>query len=349
MIARTTRGKYTDLTYQGHVVAADTQGRILYHHGDPFRFTFARSSTKPFQALLALESGAADFFGITDKELAIMCASHGGTTEHAQTVASLLRKAGLGPEDLCCGAHAPLMKKGREELKALGEEPTALHNNCSGKHAAMLLTAKFLGETLSGYREPTHPHQKRITALLGEFMAMHPDRFGLATDGCGVPVHAAPLYKWAQAFARLAEPIGFSPQRVQAIRRITQAMADYPEMISGEGRLCTDLMIHFKDRLIAKGGAEAFYALGIKELGLGLAVKVESGEAHLLPGIVLEALRQIGVITPEEKEPFFSYIDQKIKNHQGEIVGETLIDFVLKANLENIPPKNPTPEASLKK
>ncbi len=338
MIARTTRGNFTDLTYNGHVVIADTQGRILYYHGDPFRFSFARSSTKPFQALLALESGALDYYGITDKELAIMCGSHGGTAEHADTVLGLLQKGGLSPKHLQCGSHPPLMKKGRIELAEAGEEASALHNNCSGKHGAMLLSAAFLGEDLKSYTEASHPHQQRILKLLGEFTSMDPELFGIAMDGCGVPVHAAPLYKWAQAFARLDDPRGFSEKRQQCLARITGAMAQYPEMISGEGRLCTDLMIHLKDKVIAKGGANAFYALAIKNQGLGLAIKIESGESNLLPGIVLDSLLQIGIITPQEMIPFMNFLDQKITNHQGKVVGETLIDFKLECNRENLAP-----------
>lgn len=335
MIATTTRGDIIDLSYEGHVVIADTQGRILYYYGDPFRMTFARSSTKPFQALCALETGALDHYNISDKELAIMCGSHGGSQEHTETVLSLLKKADLDPSFLQCGAHAPLMKEARLLLQEKGEEPTALHNNCSGKHGAMLLSSKHKGEDLNSYPLIQHPHQQRILTLLGEFTQMDPSLFGLAMDGCGVPVHAAPLYKWAQAFARLDDPRGFSQERQDRIRRVTAAMENYPEMVSGKGRLCTDLMLHLKDKVIAKGGANAFYALAIKHKGLGLAVKVESGEANLLPGIVLEALYQAGVISLEEKEPFSSYLDLHLTNHQGRIVGETKVDFQLKANPEN--------------
>lgn len=338
MIAQTTRGDFTDLTYKGHVVIADSQGRILYYHGNPFRLTFARSSTKPFQALVALESGSLDHYGLTDKELAIMCGSHGGTREHTDTLRGLLLKGGLGPQDLQCGAHPPLMKKARTQLAQAQQEPSALHNNCSGKHAAMLLTAAFLGEDLGSYTQPSHPHQQRILELLGEFTAMDPELFALAMDGCGVPVQGAPLYKWAQAFARLDSPEGFTEKRKSYIGRITRAMEKYPQMVSGEGRLCTDLLIHLKDKVIPKGGANAFYALAIKNHGLGLAIKIESGEGHLLPSIVLESLLQIGIISPEEKKPFKNYLDQKIINHQGEVVGETLIDFKLKCNRENLSP-----------
>ena len=337
MIAKTTRGNYTDLTYEGHVVISDAEGRILYYYGDPFRFTFARSSAKPFQALCALETGALDHYKISEKELAIMCGSHGGSEKHTKAVASLLKKGGLSVSDLQCGAHPPLMEDARILLQEKGEEPTALHNNCSAKHGAMLLSAHYKNEDLTSYTEIHHPHQKRILKILGEFTDMDPELFGIAMDGCGVPVHGAPLYKWAQAFARLDDYSSFpGKKRQENIRRITKAMEKYPEMVSGKGRLCTDLMVHLKNKVIAKGGANAFYALAIKNRGLGLAVKVESGEADLLPGIVLEALLQVGVITKEEKKPFENHLSIKLKNHQGKVVGETTVDFELKINKENL-------------
>lgn len=337
MIAKTTRGKYTDLTYDGHVVIADAQGKIVYYYGDPFRFTFARSSTKPFQALAALETGAIDHYKISQKELAIMCGSHGGTQDHVDAVASILKKTKLSVEHLQCGAHPPLMKDARLLMEEKGEEPTALHNNCSAKHAAMLISALYKNEDLKSYLDEDHPHQKRILKVLSDFTDMDAELFGIATDGCGAPVHGAPLYKWAQAFARLDDD-SFLPQkkRHDNIRRITKAMEKYPEMVSGESRLCTDLMLHLKNKVVAKGGANAFYALTIKHKGLGLAVKVESGEADLLPGIVLEALLQAGIITEQDKKPFESYLSMKLKNHQGKVVGETKVDFKLKVNRENL-------------
>ncbi|HZK09615.1 MAG TPA: asparaginase [Clostridia bacterium] len=329
MIARTTRGKYTDLSYSGHIVVANAQGDILYSHGDPLRFSFARSSTKPLQALLALETGALDHYKITDKELALMCGSHGGSTEHTKVVGEILDKGGLSQKDLQCGAHPPLMKTARKELEKTGQEPNVLHNNCSAKHSAMLLSASYLGQDLKTYTQISHPHQQSIIKLLGEFTSMDPGDFGLAIDGCGVPVHGAPLYKWAQAFARLDETSSFSKSRQEHILRLSQAMAKYPEMVAGPARLCTDLLIHFKDRVIAKGGANAFYALSLKNQGLGIAIKVESGESRLLAGIILQTLLQLGIISPEEMSPFESYTKQELINHQGVLVGETLVDFKL--------------------
>jgi L-asparaginase II len=141
-----TRGDLDESMHFGAVVVADAEGKVLASAGPSRVVTFMRSTAKPLQGLPLLESGAADHFRMTPAEIAIAMGSHGGEPRHVEIVKGILAKIGLSEEFLMCGAHAPYHKPSARALQALNKRATALHNNCSGKHAGMLALAKFRGE-----------------------------------------------------------------------------------------------------------------------------------------------------------------------------------------------------------
>jgi len=302
LVAKEYRGNIADLQYYGHIAIADETGKILYKSGDPERIVYPRSSAKPMQAIAVIESGAAEKFGISEEELAVICASHRGEIFHIEAILSVLSKAGLDESYLQCGTER-------------GRTPKEIYNNCSGKHAGMLITAKALGESLDDYYLSSHPRQKRITEIIADMCGYPEDKIITGIDGCGVPVHAMPLYKFAQGYARMSKS--------QA--RIMQAMTKYPKMSGGTGDFTSELMAKFGGRLFCKGGANAFFAVGLKNKGIGVAVKIEDGNYDILPLVITETLIQMGVIDPDEAEAR----EKIITNHKNEEVGKITADFVL--------------------
>lgn len=329
IVIKVYRGDLVDLTHIGHVAVADYTGKILYYCGDPYRVTLARSSSKPVQAIAVYESGAVDAYGITDREAAVFSGSHSGESIHIDAVKSILSKAGLGCEYLQCGIHPPFGKRAKQELREKGLAAEPVHNNCSGKHAGMLVTAKYMNEDLSTYYKPEHPVQKRIVKLLADVCQYDEDKIILAVDGCGVPVHAMPLYKFAQGFARLSKPEVFGDRRGQIVKNITDSMTAYPEMIAGTDRICTDLMKVCGDRLFGKAGADGYYAIGLKDRGIGMAFKIEDGKTEMVHPFVLEVLRKLDLITTEELKKLERYYVLESKNNRGETVGCAKADFEL--------------------
>lgn len=332
IIAKTYRGNMVDLTHIGHIAVVNHKGELLYYYGDPNRVTFARSSAKPIQAIPVLESGAIEKYGITDKEIAIFCASHSGEDFHVKTVESILKKAELNKDYLQCGSHYPIADYASKELKSKGLEPENIHCNCSGKHSGMLITAKYYGEDLDSYYKQEHPVQRRIMNTLSEVCEYDENKIITAIDGCGVPVHAMPLYKFAHGFAKLSKPEVFNPIRKKVVSKIITSMTKYPEMVGGTNRICTDLMKICGDRLFAKSGASAYYAIGLKDKGIGIAFKIEDGNSKIMPAIVLETLKQLKIITDKELKQLEKYYILDIKNHKKEIVGQTKTEFDLIKN-----------------
>lgn len=324
------RGGIEDLIHPGIISIVDYKGNVLYAVGDTKRLVFSRSSAKPIQAFAVVESGAVDEFGITEKELALIASSHSGEVFHEETIRSILKKAGVEEKYLQCGTHLPLAKYRADEFIRDGITPTEVQANCSGKHSGMLITAKKMGYSLEDYWKPEHPIQEKIVENFGYMCGVDPKEIKIGIDGCGVPVHALPMEKLAYGYARLANPEELSEERQATIKRITDAMVAYPEMVGGTDRICTDLMKNFGDRLFAKSGANAFYNIGIKGKGIGIAIKMLDGSSDNIPMIILDILEKLGVIEAEELEDFNPvHLDYNVYNHRKEIVGEKKIAYNL--------------------
>ena len=328
-LAEVYRGGRLESSHSGHIAVVNSDGKLLYFAGDPYRLTYARSSVKPIQAIPVLETGAADKFSLTDVDLAVICSSHNGELQHTDRVLSILHKAKIGVEALQCGIHIPLAIDVYEKLIREGKEPTPLYNNCSGKHAGMLLTAKHMGEPLEDYYKPEHPVQQRILKVISVIAEYQIDKIGIGKDGCGAPVHAMPLERLAYSFARLADPKTLGNERAMVIKKITTAMTDYPELVGGTGRFCTDFMKVAKGRLFGKLGAESVYLIGDKKLGIGIAIKIEDGSYRALYPAALEILRQLNILTREQLEQLMPHYMPKLKNAREEEVGEIIPSFEL--------------------
>ena len=184
------------------VAAAD--GRLLHVAGDVDRPIFPRSAIKPLQAIPLLESGAAVRFAVSERELALACASHSGEPEHVRLVQEWLARMGLDGSALECGAHPPLHAPSAERLVATGRPPERDHNNCSGKHAGMMALALGHDWPPAGYIRQEHPVQQRMLALVAEWSGLPEARVGMAVDGCGVITFALPLGSLARMFGRFA-------------------------------------------------------------------------------------------------------------------------------------------------
>jgi L-asparaginase II len=335
------RGPVTESSHYGHVIAVDGDERVVAQLGAPEKLVYLRSSAKPFQAIPLITSGAADRFHFSAEEVAIACGSHNGDTEHTRTVQSMLRKIGLDESALKCGVHEPYSPEAALKLREQGEQPTVLHNNCSGKHAGMLALALHLGAEIETYDKPDHPVQVAITRAVSQFSGLPLKSIARGVDGCGVPVHALPLRAVAVMYAHLVmPPENFDDGTRAACEQIVGAITAHPLMIGGNTEsLDTALMRTIPVRLVAKAGAEGLFAAGVAPCkmwprGLGLALKIEDGDkgSRARRPAVMEALRQLDVLPDSAFEALSSYANPDVRNHLGEIVGEAVASFRLRFN-----------------
>jgi len=333
LVARVVRGEVTESWHFGAMAAVLPGGRLVAHLGDPDLRTYIRSAAKPFQALPFVEAGGVEHFGLEAADLALICASHGGRAEHVEGVLRLLAKGDLlEPGQLQCGVHWPFDDAARRELRDRGERPSALHNNCSGKHAGMLLACRLLDYPIDDYLNPEHPLQRRILAALAALCGVPEAAIAVGVDGCGAPCYALPLAAAARGYAAFAAPelVDVEPARAQAMQTIVEAMTGAPEMVAGPGEFTTRLMQVTGGRILGKEGAEGFYAVAVRgPAALGVALKVADGGERARPGVVLEALRQLGSLAAAEMDSLDDFYAQELINRQGKVVGHVAPDLEL--------------------
>ncbi len=308
-----------------HAVAAcvcDPRGEIVMKIGTVESPVFLRSAAKPFIAAASVRAGVLERFGFGERELAVMCASHNGEPDHTELVASMLERIGASVADLACGPQEPSYEPAAAALRARGEKPTALHNNCSGKHAGILALAKTLGAPLEGYVEPSHPAQREILALCER---VSDDVFGadrLGVDGCGIPVYATSLRNAARSFARLATLEDLEDTDATALARVTSAMTNEPWYVAGTGRFDTDLILASGGRIVGKAGAEAVHCDALLDHGVGLALKVVDGGRRATAPATIAVLEALRALSPHARESLAAHARVAVKNWAGRVVGE---------------------------
>ncbi len=325
-----TRGDIVESIHYGSIAVANHLGELVAWHGNPNVTTYLRSSAKPFQVMPFVENGGPQAYHLTPRELALMCASHSGTDDHVQVARSIQAKTGVKEGDLLCGVHSLSHKPTVDAMAARGEALSSNRHNCSGKHTGMVAFARMLGLPYSledqPYIDRNHPIQKRILATFAEMCGLTPDQVNIGIDGCSAPNFAVPLRSAALAFARLCQPDLLPEPRRQACLAITQAMTTNPDMIGGPDSFDTRLMQITQGKIVCKGGAEGYQALGLlpgtmgpNSPALGIVFKVSDGDlksrTHLpgdqrgavRPAVTLEILRQLGAITGAELEALAEY------------------------------------------
>jgi L-asparaginase II len=271
------RGPLVESRHRGAVSVIDADGGTVLSIGHVERRVFPRSAVKALQALPLVESGSAERFGLTDAEIALACASHSGEPEHVATAAAMLEKAGQDPACLECGAHWPLSAEASRTLAASGKGPTALHNNCSGKHAGFVCLACGLGESPRGYASAGHRVQEIVRSSLEDLTGASHAQDVRGIDGCSIPTYAVPLPALAFGFAKFGSGTGLSRGCAEASKRIREAVAKHPFMVAGTGGFDTKMMEALGERAFVKGGAEGVWCAALPELGYGIAVKADDG------------------------------------------------------------------------
>ena len=343
-----TRGEIVESVHYGSIAIVDSNGTLIASYGDPQTVAFLRSSAKPFQVLPFVERGGVEYFKFTPRELSLSCASHEGSEMHVQAVSQLQEKIGIEESNLQCGTHMPGDVKEFKSLIIHDQKPHTNHNNCSGKHTAMLAHAKMRGLPPDNYLDINHPIQQDILTTFADLCGLAVDQVQLGTDGCSAPNFAVPLYNAALGFAKICDPRAFPETRASACRKITSAMTSYPEMVSGYGEFDEQLMRVGEGKIVCKRGAEGYQIVGLlpgvvsaDSPGVGIALKVSDGDAarmnlnlesspRVRPAVILEILSQLGVLSSNQQQALAAFGPGKsISNHRGIVTGKSYPVFKL--------------------
>jgi L-asparaginase II len=356
-IYQLTRGDIVESIHFGAIAVMEASGKLAAWYGDPELVTFTRSSAKPLQAFPFLESGGMAKYGLTLKEVALLCASHSGTDEHVAIVSSIQGKTGVSENNLLCGVHTVYDRATAEAMRQRGEALSPNRHNCSGKHTGMLAYSKMLGYPIDPdgmeYIDPNHPIQQKILHSIAEMCELPPEDIHIGIDGCSAPNFALPLRSTALGFAKLCQPDHLPEKKAETCQLITRAMLTYPDMIGGPDNFDTFLMQAAQGRVICKGGAEGFQAFGIMpgaigpgSPALGVAFKISDGDlkghnrpagdprGHVRPAVTLEILHQLGAFDAQDLEKLAEYGPEfPVENWRKLKVGLASPSFKLETNL----------------
>ena len=332
------RGGIRESAHRGAIAVVDADGTPVASLGDIERPIFPRSAVKVLQALPLVASGAADQLGLGDEELAVACASHNGEPEHTAVVARMLARAGLDADALECGAHWPYREPIQRQMAAAGIEPSALHNNCSGKHAGFLcLACRLAGDQdrrgyARGYIGADHPVMQAVTAALQTTTGFDLATTARGTDGCSIPTYAIPLRHLAHAFARVGSGTGLATEHAEAARRLRHAVARHPFMVGGTGRFDTRVMERLGERVFCKVGAEAVFCAAFPERGLGVAIKIDDGNNARAAEVAMAATIEAFVALDDGEAVFLRTLsDVALVNWNGIEVGRLRATHELRA------------------
>ena len=316
-----TRGSAVESRHRVHAAVVDMNDRLVGHARDANTVTMWRSCAKPFQVMPLVSSGGFDEIGWGDDELALASASHGGEPEHVAIAESMLRDLGLEEGDLACGPHDPLSPRGARIIRDSGDRPTRLHNNCSGKHAAMLGRAHHAGWTLGGYERDGHPVQASALEEIARWTGVPASKVIRAVDGCGVVVFGLPVEAMARAYARFANAV---VRGDEIPSRITRAIASRPFVFGGTDRFDSLVVEETGGRVISKIGAEGVHSVAVFDQKLGFTIKVEDGATRAQYPAVLRMLELLDALPAQLSPRLAEYARTRVRNTRGEVVGELM-------------------------
>jgi len=321
ILVEVTRGPDVESAHRGSAAVVDRRGRVVRFWGDMNETVYPRSAVKPIQAIPLVATGAARDLSVSDEEIALACASHTGEPAHTSRVADWLHRLGLSPADLECGAHPPGDRHSRYELYRLGQEPSPLHNNCSGKHAGFLTLCRHLGHPSQGYIDARHPVQTVVRDTLSAMTGCALDDAPCGIDGCGIPVYGIPLRGLAAAMMKFAAPESLDDKTRDAVGAIRAAMTGHPYMVAGRERFCTRVIEALAPNVLVKTGAEGTCCAAVLDQGLGIALKIDDGAGRAAEVAVAAILRGLDAIDDSRYAALRATLEPDVLNVAGLKVG----------------------------
>jgi L-asparaginase II len=315
------RGPLVESQHVGAAVVANSAGEIIAGWGDTGLVTYPRSALKPVQAIALVESGAFAAARLTERHLAIACASHRAEAFHSTLVASWLAQMQLGQEALICGPDRPADEAAASAAIIEGHARQRIFHNCSGKHCGFLALSLNQGWSIDDYDQLGHPSQQRYLDALSELIGHDAAALPFGVDGCGLPAPALPLSEMAVLMARFAQAQVAAPGRREAIHAIHAAMRAHPELVSGTGQPGVLLARATRGRIVLKTGAEGFMAAWLPGQGLGVALKIADGEMRARMPALIAVLAAVGLLDADEQRALAPLAAPDVLNSAGVVVG----------------------------
>lgn len=329
------RGEVLESFHRGSICIVDKDNNILFSQGDPNQICYPRSAMKLLQVIPLIIGGGIERFKLTHEEIAIMCGSHNAEKDHLRVVNSIIHKIGLTKDFLQCGPQYPTFKKESDQLIIAGEKPHHIHNNCSGKHAGMLAACILNGWPTENYLNPNHPLQQAILEICSQFYEYPKEKMAIALDGCSAPIFSVPVLNQAIAFKNLVANKHMDERIQMACHTIIAAITEFPFMVAGTNRYCTDMMKITGPKIIGKTGAEGIFCMTFTEKKWGVCIKIDDGKMLPQYNVAQALIEASGLFSKEDLLRLHHYSENELKNFNKLVTGKIKVADGLFDNFPN--------------
>ena len=315
------RGRKIESSHQVKALVTNSKGKILLSTNNDDDYFFPRSSIKIFQAIPFAMSDTIKKYKLSNKQIALACASHKGEVFHLRELTKWITKIQLSIKDIKCGVHGPLDKKSLEKIIYNRKKFNELHNNCAGKHLAMLTSCLIKEHGIKNYLDFDHPHQKSIREVFDKFTEAKLSKKNFSLDGCSAPQYSFKMKSISTALNNLIKSYKNSFEYANQTKTLINAILDNPEFIGGTASFDTKVMKVSKRKIFCKYGAEGVFLFADIENEISGVIKITDGNERAIPITILNIFKKLKVMGNKELRKLEKIESFELLNHAGIKIG----------------------------
>ena len=315
------RGKEVESTHIVKVLVTNINGKNLLSTNNDNEYFFPRSSIKIFQAIPFAMSNAIKNYKLNNKHIALACASHKGEKFHIRELKKWILKINLEKKNLQCGIHEPLDKKASEKIIYSRKEFNELHNNCAGKHLAMLTSCLVNNQSIKNYLDYDHIHQKNIRKIFNKFTETKLSKKNFSLDGCSAPQYSFKIKSISKALNNLIRSYNNKFEYAIPTRILINSILKNPNYIGGTTSFDSKVMHASKSKIFCKYGAEGVFLFIHLKKGISGVVKVTDGNQRAIPITIINIFKKLKLMNKSELINLEKREEFDLKNHAKKRVG----------------------------
>ncbi len=315
------RGKEIESSHQVKVLVTNANGKTLLSTKNDNEFFFPRSSIKIFQAIPFAMSSAIKDYRLSNKHIALACSSHKGEEFHIRELKKWISKINLKTKNLQCGIHGPLDKKAFEKIIYSRREFNELHNNCAGKHLAMLTSCLANSQNIKNYLDYNHTHQKNIRKIFNKFTETKLSKKNFSLDGCSAPQYSFKIKHISKALNNLIRSYKNNYHYTEQVRILVNSILENPEFIGGTSSFDTKVMKTSKEKIFCKSGAEGVFLFFDIQKEISGVIKITDGNERAIPITILNIFKKLKIMNNEELKNLEKKEKFDLQNHAGKKIG----------------------------